>query len=118
MSLLVTNGLVMFLYSFATLFNLISVVKVIKADESELKSAASLELISWKVQWWFILLEVLCYWLTHWIFAFKYWTLALKVEKLKQGQDPSTGDRFYRMVLLVGICFNMVGAMMFALCEN
>ncbi len=61
------------------------------------------------------MLEVLSYWVTHWIFAFKYWTLALKVEKLKQGQDPSTGDRFYRIVLLIGICLNLVGAMMFAI---
>jgi hypothetical protein len=79
MTLLVTNGLTMFLNSVATLFSLIMVVKVIKADESELKSAVSLELISYKVQWWIILVTYICYWVTHWIFAFKYWTLALKV---------------------------------------
>ena len=108
--------IVHFFYSFATLFNLITVVKVIKVDESELKSAISLNSISWEVHWWFILLTVISYWVTHWIFAFKYWTLALKVQKLKQGQDPTTDDRFYRIVLLIGICFNLVGAMMFALC--
>ena len=69
----------MFLYSVATLFSLITVVKVIKADESELKSAVSLNLIAGKVQWWLALFSSFSYWVTHWIFASKYWKLALKV---------------------------------------
>ena len=50
LSLLITNGLTMFLYSFAILVSLITVVKVIKADESELSSTVSLHSVAIKVQ--------------------------------------------------------------------
>ena len=79
LSLLITNGLFMFFYSFATFFYLITVVKVIKADESELNRTVSLNSVAVEVQWWLALFSSFSYWVTHWIFAFKYWTLALKV---------------------------------------
>lgn len=68
-----------------------------------------------QVTWWLALSVNLCYWITHWIFAFKYWTLARKVEILKKGLDPNTLNRKYEIILYLGIIFNFVGAVFFQL---
>ena len=35
-----------------------------------------------------ILITLLCSNVVHWVFAMQYWTLALKLELLKNGEDP------------------------------
>jgi len=52
------------------------------------------------------------------MFAFKYWVLAIKVEKIKKGQDPNSINRWSLIVLVVGIIFNFVGAILFQLTQT
>lgn len=61
-----------------------------------------------KVQWWAGLYSELCFNISHWIFAFKYWTLAIKVQMLKKGQDPNKMNRRFIIVFAAGIVANVI----------
>lgn len=45
--------------------------------------------------------------LVHWIFAFKYWTVAIKLEKIKLGENPDLNNRFYKAIFVFGFVLNL-----------
>ena len=44
---------------------------------------------------------------THWIFAFKYWVLARKLELIKQNKNPDANDKLYTFFNYIGIVMNI-----------
>ena len=63
------------------------------------------------MSWWLSLTSEICYNTVHWIFAMKYWTLSYKVQQLKLNRDPDVFNRQFRVALFIGICLNMVSAL-------
>jgi hypothetical protein len=49
------------------------------------------------------------------VFAFKYWALAIKVEKIKNNQDPNKINTCLVIVLIFGIITNLTTDVCFAL---
>ena len=45
----------------------------------------------------------------HWIFAFKYWALAWKVQLLKDGKNPDQYNMTFTCVFIAGLTLNIVG---------
>ena len=45
--------------------------------------------------------------LVHWIFAFKYWTVAIKLEKINRGANPDLNNRFYKVIFVAGSVLNI-----------
>jgi hypothetical protein len=59
------------------------------------------------VQWWAGFYAALCYNISHWIFAFKYWVLAVKVEMLKKQKDPNKINGRLMILLVAGVFANI-----------
>ena len=51
----------------------------------------------------------------HWIFAFKYWTVACKLEQLKRGANPDEYNLCYSVIFWAGIFVNLVTGVIFTL---
>lgn len=75
----------MLLYSVAMLAMIIAEKNLIDADPDNVISANNKRTVVFKFWWWIALNQAICYWITHWMFAYKYWTLAVKFEKIKKG---------------------------------
>lgn len=75
----------MFLYSSAVFGEILTAKSLLNADLADTTEAYKNYVAAIGVQWWFGLYATFSYTISHWIFAFKYWTLALKVELLKKG---------------------------------
>ena len=48
----------------------------------------------------------------HWTFAFKYWTLACKLERIKLGQNPNTFNQRYVVIFVIGIVLTSISAIL------
>lgn len=108
LSLLISNGLAMLLFSLSIVFSFITVKQFVEAGSEASVNDFNRYLISLRVSWWVGLYAALCYNISHWIFAFKYWTLAIKVEQLKKGRDPNLLNRRFMTVLVIGIFANVL----------
>ena len=73
----------MFLYSAGILSLTLATKSLIHANQNDLIKALSTYLMAAKVVWWLGLNCDICYYISHWVFAFKYWTVAIKVGQLK-----------------------------------
>ena len=115
LSILIANGVPMFTYSVSMLCLLISSLHLIQADSTQLSIAYSYYRAAFRAEWWVGLACNLCYYNSHWIFAFKYWTLAYKVEQLRRGQDPDSKNLRFTVILISGVILNTVSAILFSL---
>ena len=48
----------------------------------------------------------------HWIFAFKYWTVACKLEQLKRGANPDEYNSWYTGVFVAGVLLNLANGVL------
>jgi hypothetical protein len=115
LSLLFANGIVMFLYSGAILGVLITTKNMIEADPNDLSKIYNSYLKAQQVEWWLSLNYNICYWISHWVFAFKYWSLAIKIEYIKKGQDFNSMNNGFRVALIVGVLVNLLSALLFSI---
>ena len=104
--LLLSNGLAMFLYSGSTVGLLITAKRLIEANPADPTEAFNNYRTVTRVNWWIGIYAGSCYGVSHWIFAFKYWTVAMKLEWLKKGQDPNKWNNWFLIALIVGILAN------------
>ncbi len=51
----------------------------------------------------------------HWIFAFKYWTVACKLEQMKSGANPDKYNLWYCVVFAVGAVSNIATGVVISL---
>lgn len=102
----------MLLYSFALIALTLAAKNLIYADPTNLITAYDTQAVVYKIWWWVALFLALTYWLTHWIFAFKYWNLAVKFEKIKNGKDPNASNRWSLVIMAIGFVFNFAGAVL------
>lgn len=114
-SLLITNGLAMFLYSICVFAEIITSKHLLDADSADTAAAYNKYQTAVGVLWWVGLYATSCYAISHWIFAFKYWTLAVKVELLKKLQDPNQLNTKFSVVFFLGIIFNLIAGILFQL---
>ena len=104
--LLLSNGLALFLYSSSTVGLLITAKRFIEANPADPTAAFNNYKTVMRVNWWIGIYAGSCYGVSHWIFAFKYWTVAMKLEWLKAGKDPNKWNNWFLIALIVGILAN------------
>ena len=51
----------------------------------------------------------------HWVFAFKYWTVACKLEQMKRGANPDQYNAWYSVFFGAGIFVNLATGIVFTL---
>lgn len=51
----------------------------------------------------------------HWVFAFKYWTVACKLEQMKRGANPDQYNTWYSVFFGAGIFVNLATGVVFTL---
>ena len=77
LSLLISNGLAMFLYTSSALGELITTKRLIEANATNLESAYNNNITAASINLWIGVYSATCYKVSHWVFAFKYWTVAM-----------------------------------------
>ena len=115
LSLLISNGLAMFLYTSSALGELITTKRLIEANSANLESAYNNNITAASINLWIGVYSATCYNVSHWVFAFKYWTVAMQLEWLKKGQNPNKRNRFFFIVLILGILTNCFTSWFFQL---
>ena len=85
----------MFLYSGSMVGLLITAKRLIEANPADPTEAFKNYRTVMRVNWWITIYAGTCYNVSHWIFAFKYWTVAMKLEWLKMGQDPNKWNNWF-----------------------
>ena len=75
-------------YAIINIFVLVYSKNLIEASPSDLISAYNSYSRMEFANGFAILITLLCSNVVHWVFAMQYWTLALKLELLKNGEDP------------------------------
>ena len=111
--LLLLNGLALFLYSSSTFGLLITAKRLIEASPDDLTEAYNNYRTVTRVNWWMGIYAGSCYNVSHWIFAFKYWVVSMKLEWLKTGQDPNKYNNWFLIVLTVGVLANCLSDLFF-----
>ena len=103
----------MFLYTSSDLAKLIATIRLIEASPADLDEAYNKYLTATSVNLWLGVYSATCYNVSHWIFAFKYWTVAMQLEWLKKGQNPNKRNNLFFFVLVVGIIANCLTSLLF-----
>ena len=103
----------MFLYTITALAELITTIRLIEAGPADLDDAYNKYITATSVNLWIGVYSAICYSVSHWIFAFKYWTVAIQLEWLKKGQNPNKRNNLFFFILVVGILANFLTSLLF-----
>ena len=82
---------------------------------SQVKDAFQLWLLSQNVFCGCNLITEVCSDLVHWIFAFKYWTVACRLEEIQSGANPDRYNLQYTAIFIAGLILNLAAGVLTSL---
>jgi hypothetical protein len=83
---------------------------LIEASSTDLINAYESYLRMQYANGWANLITLLCSDVVHWVFAMKYWTLACKLELVKNGEDPAKQNALQMTIFVIGLILNIAAA--------
>ena len=103
------------MYSLSVIGQIITSKALINSSELDPVNAYDSYVIATNIQWWIGVYASNTFNISHWIFAFKYWSLAVKLEYLRKGEDTDKLNGKFLIALVIGIVANFLLSMFFQL---